>query len=113
MNAIARYWIDFAAWVKGRNSRLQIQTVQPIPVGSWAVRKLAYAHAQRAHHGQREAYAHLRRGTHEALMRDVLNKEDAALIALIETHQWLFSRNVAFEVAIKAIARKRVREAQQ
>jgi hypothetical protein len=112
-NPLKRYWIDFAAWVKGRNSRLQIQTVQPILVQSWAGRKLAYAHAQKAHHGQRVAYAHLRRGTHEALMRDVLNKEDAALIALIETRPWLFSRGDSFEAAIKAIARKRVAEAQR
>jgi hypothetical protein len=111
MNAIKRYWIDFAAWVKGRNSRLQIPALQPIPVQSWAERKLAYAHAQKAHHGQRVAYTHLRRGTHEALMRDVLNKEDGALLSLIETHPWLFSRGEAFDVAIKAIARKRVAEA--
>jgi hypothetical protein len=111
MNAIKRYWIDFAAWVKGRNSRLQIHTVQPIPVGSWSGRKLAYAHAKRAHRGQREKYAQLRTGTNEALMRGVVDKEDDALIALIETRPWLFSREGAFEIAIKAIARRRVAEA--
>ena len=72
--------------------------------------KLAYAHSRKAHHGQNAAYTHLRRGTHEALMRDVLNKEDGALLSLIETHPWLFSRGEAFDVAIKAIARKRIQE---
>jgi hypothetical protein len=108
LTAIVRYWIDFAAWVKVRNRRLQVPALQPIPVESWAELKLAYAHAQRVHHGQRVAYTHLRKGTHEALMRAVLDKEDGALLSLIDTHPWLFARGEAFDVAIKAIARNRV-----
>jgi hypothetical protein len=117
MNAIKRYWIDFAAWVKGRNRRLQVQTVQPIPVESWAERKLAFERSRRAHRGQAHAYAHLRKATYDSLKRDVisrLDREDAAIHVLIESHPWLYARDPeAFDAAIKAIARRRVAEARR
>lgn len=115
MNAIKRFWIDFAAWVKGRNRRLSSQIAQPIPIEAWADRKLAYARAQRAHRRQADTYAHLRKGTHEALMREVLNKDDRALIEMIHTHPWLFrdANTIAFAEAVKATARRRVQEARR
>jgi hypothetical protein len=110
MSAIARYWVDFAAWVKGRNRPLQFQTAQPIPVSSWVERKFAYAHAQKAHHGQREAYANLRTSTNAKLIEQIF-ADEAKCLRLLDTHHWLFSNPDAVEAAIKAIARKRVREA--
>ena len=109
-NSLKRYWIDFAAWVKGRNRPLQFQTAQPIPVSSWAGHKVAYAHAQRSHHGQRQAYANLRKSTNAKLIEQIF-ADEAKCLRLLDTHHWLFRNPDAVEAAIKAIARKSVAEA--
>jgi hypothetical protein len=108
MNA-SQYWRDFAAWVKGRN---QLRVLEPIPVESWVDRKLAYERAQRAHRGQRDTYAHLRKATNAKLIEQIF-ADEAKSLSLIDTHPWLIRDPNAFAAMVKAIARQRISEAQR
>jgi hypothetical protein len=108
MNA-SQYWRDFAAWVKGRNQRLRV--LDPIPVESWADRKIAYERAQRAHRGQADAHASLRKATNAALIEQIF-ADEAKSLRLIDTHPWLIRDPHAFAAMVKAIARQRIAEAQ-
>lgn len=114
MSALTRYWHNFARWVK-RGHAQPLPLLQPIPAESWVERKIAFERAKRAHHGQRDAYAHLRKATNERLLRDALNKDDRALIEMTHTHPWLFrdADTIAFVEAVKATARQSVQEARR
>ena len=83
-----------------------------IPIVSWAERKEAYAHAQKAHRGQAGAYANLCKSTNAKLIEAIFADEEKCT-RLVDTHHWLFRDPQAFTAAVKATARKRVAEAQR
>lgn len=112
MNAIISFWQNFARYVKHGHAQPLPIVLQPIPIESWAERKRAYERAQRAHHGQRDAYAHLRKGTNAALIQQIF-ADEAKCLRIVETHPWLIRDPDAFVAAVKAVARRRVAEARR
>lgn len=110
MNAIKRYWIDFAAWVRGNRPLPAPAAAMLIPTELWADHKRAVECSRKAHRGQRDAYAHLRKATNSKLIEGIFT--DACEPArLVETHPWLFRDPDAFVAAVKATARRAVAEA--
>jgi hypothetical protein len=67
MNALARYFRDFAAWVKGDRPCPHCAAQAPKSIPEL---KAAYAHARESHHGQRQAYSELQAAVHAALKRE-------------------------------------------
>lgn len=92
MNAIICFWRNFARWVKQGHAQ-PLPLMQRIPVESWADRKRDFERAQRSHRGQRDAYAHLRKSTNEALLHPNLFRD---------------ANTIAFVAAVMATARQSV-----
>lgn len=112
MSAIARFWQNFARWVKHGHARPLPIVTTPATVESWAARKSAFELSQRAHRDQREAGAKFRKATNAALIEEIFAKA-VEPARIVETHPWLIRDPEAFTAAVKATARRRVEEARR